>query len=65
MAKEINILLKPEMAMMYARHLKSYCARQKSCENCVLYRPKRHPYDYKCAISNSYVPPEGWDLDKD
>lgn len=65
MAMKINILLKPEIAMMYASHLKSYCANQKSCKNCALYRPKRYPYDSTCAIANTYEPPEGWDLDKD
>lgn len=63
MAKEIKLILKPEVATMYAKQLKSYCANQDSCGECALHRPERYPYDSTCAIADSYNPPERWEID--
>ena len=65
MANEIKLLLKPEVDMAYAKHLKTYCASQNNCKKCALNRPKRYPYASTCAIANTYEPPETWDIDED
>lgn len=63
MEKQIKLLLKPEMAMNYARQLRNYCANQENCKECALYRPGRYPYDSTCAIAEEYRVPETWELD--
>lgn len=63
METQIKLLLKPEVALSYARQLKAYCANQENCKKCALHRPNRYPYDSKCAIAEEYRLPETWEID--
>lgn len=65
MREQKKLLLKPEVAMAYAKQLKAYCANQKDCKKCALHRPGRYPYASTCAIADTYEPPESWELDED